>query len=116
MIKDIENMLKKAENSKRPINDYVGNEDLMAYVRVTKRYIEGEMVKTLEIANVSVDEDLQGRGIFKKFLQIIETLAKKYERMVYIESVLNDILINKLPSYGYTQLENSNPPSFIKTP
>lgn len=116
MIDDIINMLDKGRSTKRPINQYVGDDSLNAYLRVTKRYIDGEHANTLEVANVAVDEDVQGKGIFKKFLEIIEHLAKKYNRLVYIESVLNDFLIDKLPTYGYKQLPNSEPPTFIKQP
>lgn len=116
MINDIVNMLEKGKSTKRPINQYVGDDSLNAYLRVTKRYINGEQVNTLEIANVTVDEDMQGRGVFKKFLEIIEHLGKKYDRLVYIESVLNDFLIDKLPTYGYKPLPNVEPPTFIKQP
>lgn len=107
-------MLNKGENSRRPISDYVGNEHLVSYIRVTKRYINGDFHSTLEIANVTVDEDTQHQGVFKNFLKLIEDLADEYGRTVYIESVLNDILIDKLPMYGYVQAKNSIPPSYYK--
>lgn len=110
---EIESMLKKGENSRRPINGHVGNDDFTAYIRVTKRYIDG-MRSTIDIGNVEVLEDVQQKGIFKEFLKIIERLAEKYGRMVYIESVLNELLLDKLPEYGYTMVPNSVPPSFYK--
>ncbi len=44
------------------------------------------MMRTLEIGNVEVHEDVQGSGHFKNLLVLIEKLAQKYERVVFIES------------------------------
>lgn len=111
---DIVSMLVKGELTGRPVNAYVNDDYTEAYIRVTRRYLEGEWVKTLELGNVNVDEAHQRKGHFKALLMLLEELASEYGRIVFIESVLNDMLVKKLPSYGYKWISGSYPPIFIK--
>lgn len=93
---------------------YISNDKMTVYVRITSHYIRGELPKTIDIANVSVDEEHQGKGVFKDFLKGVEGMAKKYDRAVYVESVLSDILEVKLTTYGYTS-NGEISPSFHKS-
>lgn len=95
-------------------NSYINDEKMTAYVRITTRLIQGQMLNTIDIANVSVDLKYQQQGVFKDFLKGVEKLAHRYDRTVYIESVLSLVLVNKLPSYGYTSNQEISP-SFHKT-
>lgn len=60
------------------------------------------MMQTVDIGNVSVDEGHQQKGVFKYFLKGVEELAERFDRTVYIESVSSRVLLEKLPTYGYT--------------
>lgn len=93
---------------------YISDDKMTAYVRITSHYIQGEMLKTIDVANVSVDEEHQGKGIFKDFLKGVEGMAKNYGRTVYVESVLSDILEVKLAKYGYIS-NGEISPSFHKS-
>lgn len=90
-------------------NSYINSDKMTAYVRVTTRLIQGQMLNTIDIANVSVDLKYQQQGVFKDFLKGVEKLAHRYDRTVYIESVLSLVLVNKLPSYGYTSNQEISP-------
>lgn len=66
------------------------------YVRKTQRYINKVEVNTFEIASIDIDNAYQNKGIFKAFLQSVFILNKDNDRVIYIESVLNDILAGYL--------------------
>ena len=57
---------------------------LNAYIRITKRYINGIFYDTLEIANVKVDEDYRNNGYFSMFLSEMESIALNFGRTIYI--------------------------------
>lgn len=110
IVEKIEEMINSPSRIK---NAYVSEGHISIYVRITKRYVNGSYCDTIDIANVVVNEDFHGRGIFKKNLRAVEHLAKKYDRIVYVESVLSELLVDKLPTYGYTSDEEIVP-SFHK--
>lgn len=107
-------MLDRGRKTSRPINSYISNNDIVVYVRVTRRYINNELCNTVDIANITVNFDKQNSGIFKEFLSMVEKLSFKYQRTIFIESVLSELLIEKLPTYGYTMIPDTVPPSFSK--
>lgn len=81
---------------------------------MTNRYINNEVIPSIDVANIEIDEEYQGKGLFKELLSEIEIKAEQLGRCVYVESVLNDMLINVLPRYGYEEVHGSIPPSFVK--
>lgn len=71
--------------------DFLGG--MSGEFRVTARYLPsgGQMrfVPTLELATVMIeDESQRGKGYFRILLQSLEELALKYQRALYIESVI----------------------------
>lgn len=76
-----------------------------AYIRITKRFINGIFQDTLELANVKVDERYRGCGNFSRFLSHIEELGTQYDRIIYIESIINPILRNYICKLNYTEDE-----------
>lgn len=66
------------------------------YVRKTKRHINNVYVDTFTIASISIDKQYQNKGIFKAFLQSVFISNKDNNKVIYIESVLNNILANYL--------------------
>lgn len=113
ILEQLEEIIKRSDN-RTFNNSYINSDKMTAYVRVTTRLIQGEILKTIDIANVSVNVEHQQQGVFKDFLKGVEELAKRYNRTIYIESVLSLVLVNKLPSYGYTSNKEISP-SFHKT-
>ena len=88
ILEQIESLIERANKS--PFNNsYIHGEKIIAYVRVTSRLIQGQMMQTIDIGNVSVEEEHQNQGVFKHFLEGVETLAHRFDRTVYIESVLS---------------------------
>lgn len=86
---------------------------LTAYIRITKRFINGVFHDSLEIANVKVDEDYRDRGYFSMFLTEIEELAHDYDRVVYIESIINPVLKKYIYKRNYIE-DYRNENSFYK--
>lgn len=109
----LKSLIDKSKTS-RFVNEYIQDDNLHAYIRITKRHIEGKKVDTIDIANVTViDENKHGTGIFKSFLKTVESLSIKNNKTVFVESVLSPFLIRKLPEYGYSKVQNSEPPCFV---
>lgn len=86
-----------------------------AYVRVTGHVLpvhEGVEMDSfgrpvcLDIANITVDEEKRGQGVFTGLLQEIESLAQERHYIVRIESILNPGLRKFLQERGYVQDEN----------
>lgn len=86
---------------------------LDAYIRITKRFINGVFYDTLEIANVKVDEDYRDMGYFSMFLDEIEHLAFEYDRVVYIESIINPVLKDYIRKCKYDE-DSRDENSFYK--
>lgn len=102
--------------SRFPQRQWVGAEEGKVYVRVTTRVINGQTCPTIDVASVEVEREHEGKGVFKSLLAVAEEKAAQHSRVVFVESVLNDVLLQVLPRYGYTEVEGSLPPSFCKTP
>ena len=79
---------------------------MVAYIRVTSRYINDEYIKTIDLSTVEVSEAYMNKGFFTKFIQEIEYLAKVYSRTIYVESIINPILGDFLVRRGYHKLEH----------
>lgn len=85
-----------------PANSWIAERDIEVYVRRSVRLIGDEMVPCLDIGSVEVIEKHRGCGIFRAFLHRFEEEAKKLNRVVFIESILNDRLYKFLLANGYT--------------
>lgn len=67
----------------------------------------------LDIANVSVRDELQRQGIFSRWLAEAETLARSRFEYVYIENVMNEFLPAFLVKQGYI-VHRGFPDSYVK--
>jgi len=84
---------------KRPANSYVrepGFESL--YVRIAKRYIDGEMQTTIDLANMTASKP--GNGAFTR---LVERLRDQYGFVIYVECILNPRLSVKVKRMGFVQ-------------
>lgn len=89
-----------------------GQDTIKVYVRKGHRLINGAVVKTLDIATIEVNPDLQGRGIG---MHVINWMHENNPfNVTFIESILNDNLYATLKREGWIDVPNSNPPSVYK--
>jgi GNAT superfamily N-acetyltransferase len=95
---------------------WVYGDEGKVYIRTTQRMIApGEICPTIDVATVEIDEEFQNQGVFKELLQMVEQKAQQYNRTVFLENVLNEVLIQPLQNYGYSIIADSFPPSFAKS-
>lgn len=87
----------------RPSNEWVYGDYTSLYVRRTRRWINGGTVDTLDIANISVDEEFHGMGVFSSLMKYLE--SRDYN--IYVESVLNDRLGSHLMNSGFECVHGS---------
>lgn len=68
---------------------------------------------TFDIANISVDEASQGKGIFTEWLTAAEDIAKEFELTPYVENLLNPRLAQWLSRRGYCRMGPVELPSYF---
>lgn len=97
-------------------NSWIRENHIDVYVRRSNRLIGSETFPMLDIGSVQVDENFRGLGIFTDFLERYEKEAKKLNRGVYVESILNPRLTKRLLTYGYFLVPGTHPlsPSMYK--
>lgn len=100
-----------------PPNQWLRERFMDVYVRWSKRYIDKQMIECLDFASVEVDERHRGKGHLTKFLLRFEEEAKRLNRAVYIESILEPRLVPFLVKRGYKFVPGIDPmnPSMYKT-
>jgi hypothetical protein len=69
-------------------NVWVSTSQLEVYVRKGHHMVNRHMYIFLDIANVTVKEELRHRGLFKQLLELFKSLSSSYNG-VYVESILN---------------------------
>ena len=74
--------------------------DTDIYLRNTKRCINNEMISTIDLANININDNFQNTGYCSKIIQYLIEIAKsKNIQAIYVECVLSDtiehIIINK---------------------
>ena len=86
------------------------------YVRKGRHLINNQITNTFDVASIKVQEKQRGKGLFKTFLiDLRSVLTTSYEyKYIYVESVLENRLLDFLPSVGFTMCPGSIPPSFYK--
>lgn len=84
------------------VTEWIDCDKFKIFVRVTKRLIEKEITETIDISNIVVYDEYQNTGVFKEILSSIKTLASEYNKVIYVESIQNPILVNYLKKEGFT--------------
>jgi hypothetical protein len=74
---------------------------LNIYIRITNRYINGKFVNIIDLSTIEIEESFRNKGYFTKFLIYVELIATEYNRLIYVESILNSILMDFLLNRGY---------------
>lgn len=90
-------------------NTWIYGRRIKVYIRRSNRLINDKIMSCLDLANVEVDENYRGIGIFTKFLDDFEFNAIQMKRVVYVESIPNLRLYNYLLRRGYKLTKLSNP-------
>ena len=112
LYQDIKTFIKQNINNTKGfnLNQWFSNEQIQIYIRcIPKRLINGQFISTIDIANVSVEEEYQGQKIFTNLLNFIETEFNNTP--IFVESILNNrleeflIKRNYIPAYtGQTKV------------
>ena len=89
-------------NSDHIRNTWIYERDISIYVRRSQRFIDGKVIPCLDIGSVEVIEKHRGIGIFTSFLNRFEEAAKKLNRAVFVESILEPRLVSFLNRREYT--------------
>jgi hypothetical protein len=80
-------------------NQYIGDENISIYIRKSKRSIDGKLIDFLDIANISIDEKIQGK---KVFTNLIQTIISKYPNTnIFVESILNPAVETVLNKFSF---------------
>ena len=84
-------------------NAWIYERDIAIYVRRSIRFINNQSVKCLDIGSVEVVEKRRGKGVFTAFLSRFEKEAKKLNRAVFVESILEPRLVRFFIQRGYSR-------------
>ena len=87
-------------------NGYITDGVMTLYVRKSRQLIQGEIKRCFDLANVTVSESEQGKGIFKKFMH--DLLVKFPNLNIYVESVLSDAVAHVIKDLGFTKQSDNN--------
>lgn len=71
-------------------NEWLRLDHMSVYVRKGHHAFDGQLVKTIDIANISVDEDWQNSKVFTRFLEQAEVIGIP----IHIENVLTTRFAN----------------------
>lgn len=82
-------------------NAWIDERHMKVYVRKSTRIIGTAAGFFLDLASVEVDEDKRGGGVLTLFIKRFEREAKRLNRGVFVESILEPRLIPFLTKNGY---------------
>lgn len=96
--------------------EWIQKGPLTAYLRFAEHAVRGQRTPTLDLANVTVDEEQQRRGVFHAFLVELESVADRLERTLYVENVMVTHLAEWLSRRGYLLHYTSGPSTGMQHP
>jgi len=85
-----------------------------AYLRVTRRMIDGGVAETIDLANVAVPVKNRGHGILTAYLEYLESESTRLNRTLFVENVFETRFRNFFLKRGYTQCGCEELPCFWK--
>jgi len=80
-------------------NQWLMFEEMMVYVRVGKKFIDGDLDLCIQLANLSLDPKEQGKGTFTRLVSYIQETTKL---PIYVEQILNRRFFDALLKRGFT--------------
>jgi hypothetical protein len=113
--KDVLGVVKISDKSVRGVSGtiWIRNHSVEMACRSTQRYICGSLVKTLEIAGIQIYP--RSKGTFSKIvLPVMEEIAKKNDRVMYIENVMEERFGKFFEKEGYSEAGENQPQCYFK--
>src|SRR4051812_13764670 len=110
MSEQLEVQLRKLFINTSHRSDWLEDDILQVYIRKTYRVIKGQHVWTIDIANVTILPQHQGKGYFGALIQKIEQLIRELRpdiQGIYIENVLFEWLRRHLVKIGFEPVASS---------
>lgn len=89
---------------------------LEVYMRISKRFIAGEKVSTVDVANLGVKRNFRRRGNASSLYRIIEREADQRGLFVFVENSVHAYMQNHHRRNGYTQVGETEICCFYRTP
>jgi hypothetical protein len=83
------------------------------YVRVNQRAIDGQIVRTLELSNVEVQESMRGTHRFSRLLDGMVTLAEQRGEVLLVENVISEIVRGAVLRRGFIDYQG-NGANYVK--
>ncbi|WP_274644619.1 hypothetical protein [Pseudomonas serbica] len=74
---------------------------LKVYVRLTTRFMGSTVGRTLDIADVEVDDRHKGQGVFRQFLNHAERVSSQHGLSLFVQSIISPLLKDALKRRGY---------------
>jgi GNAT superfamily N-acetyltransferase len=101
--------------SERQSNKWLEYDHFRVYIRKAQRTLPPFRMffDVIDVANISVQESHQGKGIFTEWLTAAEDIAKETDRIVFVENVLNKKLAGWLERRGYSRMGPVETPCFF---
>lgn len=72
------------------------------YVRVNIRLLGHSSHRTLDLVDITVAEDQQGKGVFRSLLAYVEVAAAQNGMAIFVENIVNPIIRSALGRRGYS--------------
>lgn len=82
------------------------------YFRISHHVVGGELTRTLDLANITVNKGFRGRGVFRAIEGLVCEYVEKHPdapRVLYIENVIAPELGQSIARMGYTRLQGEDP-------
>lgn len=116
LIKDIREFVEEDSSGRFARRKHFENDEVVVYLRVTSRFIEGKMLPTIDIGTIEVFPGHEGKGVFTRLLKNIEAMADNNGRTVYVESIVNPELAKSLVKRGYALSGDPFAPNAFRHP
>lgn len=84
----------------RQSRGWIGAGPLVAYIRVSQRFVNGRRVAVLELANIAVETSQQRQGHAKRLIDLL----LKQDLSLFVENVSHDGLRAYLDSLGFERV------------
>ena len=85
-------------------NEWINDGIIFMYIRKSKRCINTQFVDFIDLANVSILEDYQNKGIFTNFIS--EFIIRYPNLNIFAESILNPIVISILTKFKFSPIND----------
>lgn len=87
-------------------------ESIQVYVRKGRHGIDGMILSTIDIANITIGEKYRGKGLGTELIDYVHSHNPFHA--TFIESILNEDFYLHLKEVGWRDVFLSNPPSVYK--